>query len=135
MKKSHVFALLSIAVLLAIIVGTLYKTDTYGNFKKAKQNPDVVFQIIGKLDKSITVVFDSLSSDQHLTFSMIDENNDTAKVLYYGDKPRDFEKLEQVVVTGNMKTDYFEAKELLLKCPSKYTKKADEDQKYSSGKK
>lgn len=135
MKKSHIFALLSIAVLLSIIIGALYETDTYGNFKKAKENPDAVFQIIGKLDKSIPVVFDSLSIDQQLIFSMIDEENDTENVVYYGDKPRDFEKLEQVVVTGSMKVNFFEAKELLLKCPSKYTKKPVDDQKYSSSNK
>ena len=35
-------------------------------------------------------------------------------------KPQDFEKSEQIVVTGKMAGDEFMASDVLLKCPSKY---------------
>jgi cytochrome c-type biogenesis protein CcmE len=132
LKNSHIIGLLAIVVLLAIIIVTLYDTDTYGNFRIARKNKELSYQIIGKLDKSNVVVFDSTAKDMRLEFYMIDENNDTAKVIYYGDKPRDFDKLEQVVVTGIMKESYFEATDLLLKCPSKYTKKKTDEQHYKA---
>jgi cytochrome c-type biogenesis protein CcmE len=48
-------------------------------------------------------------------------------VIYHDAKPQDFEKSEKVVIIGSMKNGQFEAKSLLLKCPSKYN-----DQKPSS---
>lgn len=35
-------------------------------------------------------------------------------------KPQDFERSEQVVLTGKMDGDEFVATEILMKCPSKY---------------
>lgn len=35
-------------------------------------------------------------------------------------KPQDFERSEQIVVTGSMKDNQFYADEILMKCPSKY---------------
>jgi cytochrome c-type biogenesis protein CcmE len=35
-------------------------------------------------------------------------------------KPQDFERSEQIVLTGSMNGDTFEASDMLLKCPSKY---------------
>ena len=42
-------------------------------------------------------------------------------MVYFNPKPQDFERSEQVVITGNMKNDVFVADKILLKCPSKYT--------------
>jgi cytochrome c-type biogenesis protein CcmE len=35
-------------------------------------------------------------------------------------KPQDFERSEQIVLTGKMKGDEFVATDILMKCPSKY---------------
>jgi cytochrome c-type biogenesis protein CcmE len=35
-------------------------------------------------------------------------------------KPQDFEMSEQIVVTGSLEDDTFQASEILMKCPSKY---------------
>lgn len=134
MKKAHIIGILAVAVLISIIIVTLYDTDTYGNFKVARKNKDVSYQIIGKLDKEKKVVFDSTATNMRLEFFMLDENNELAKVVYYGDKPRDFEKLEQVVVTGKMSEGYFKAADLLLKCPSKYTKSSKDEQHFKTAK-
>jgi len=132
MKKSQIIGLLAVVVLIAIIIATLYDADAYGNIRKARENKGQTFQIIGKLDKSKAVIFDPSANNMRLEFFMCDENNDTVKVVYWGEKPRDFEKLEQVVVTGMMKENYFEATTLLLKCPSKYTKDKTGEQQYES---
>jgi len=34
--------------------------------------------------------------------------------------PPDLEKSERIVLMGKMQQDYFECKDILLKCPSKY---------------
>ena len=42
------------------------------------------------------------------------------KVIFLGSKPQDFERSEQIVLTGKMKGDEFLASKILMKCPSKY---------------
>jgi len=40
--------------------------------------------------------------------------------VFNGAKPQDFERSEQIVLTGKMKGDEFLASKILMKCPSKY---------------
>ena len=42
------------------------------------------------------------------------------QVVLHAGKPQDFERSEQIVLTGQMANDRFEASDMLLKCPSKY---------------
>jgi cytochrome c-type biogenesis protein CcmE len=43
-------------------------------------------------------------------------------VVFNGSKPQDFERSEQIVLTGKMIGNEFHASKILMKCPSKYTK-------------
>jgi len=122
MKKSHIILIILMFVAIAVVIGTLHDSSTYSDFTKAKANPDKTVQIIGKLDKKKEIKYDSTLKSQSLEFYMIDDKNVENKVLYYGSKPNDFMKLQEVVVTGKMQSDVFVASEMLLKCPSKYSK-------------
>lgn len=51
---------------------------------------------------------------------MKDSEGQLKQVVLNKPKPQDFEMSEQIVVTGKMKDDVFEAHEILMKCPSKY---------------
>ena len=51
---------------------------------------------------------------------MRDDAGQVRKVILRAGKPQDFERSEQIVLTGEMKDDVFEASDMLLKCPSKY---------------
>ena len=42
------------------------------------------------------------------------------KVVFTGTKPQDFERSEQIVLTGQMVGNEFKASSILMKCPSKY---------------
>jgi cytochrome c-type biogenesis protein CcmE len=42
-------------------------------------------------------------------------------VVFPGTKPQDFERSEQIVLTGQMVGSEFHASGILMKCPSKYT--------------
>ena len=42
-------------------------------------------------------------------------------MVYYNPKPQDFDRSDQIVITGAMSGDTFVADQILLKCPSKYT--------------
>jgi len=42
--------------------------------------------------------------------------------VFSGSKPQDFERSEQIVLTGKMEGGEFRASKILMKCPSKYNK-------------
>jgi cytochrome c-type biogenesis protein CcmE len=42
------------------------------------------------------------------------------RVVLRASKPQDFERSENIVLTGQMTGETFEASDMLLKCPSKY---------------
>ena len=52
---------------------------------------------------------------------MIDENGTIENVFYGEPMPPDFILSDQIVVIGSYNENNFIAKEILLKCPSKYT--------------
>lgn len=62
-------------------------------------------------------------------FYIKDANNNEMKVVYHGIKPNNFEIATNVVVTGKYENGYFNATDVLTKCPSKYegqaTQKSD----------
>jgi len=54
------------------------------------------------------------------TFRLIDEKGDQINVVYDGAKPGNFEQATEVVCVGKYENGTFIAKEILVKCPSKY---------------
>ena len=55
-----------------------------------------------------------------MTFQITDEIA-TLSVIYYGPSPQNFKEEIEVVVIGSLISEqFFEAQEVLTKCPSKY---------------
>ncbi|MGB4928498.1 MAG: cytochrome c maturation protein CcmE [Chitinophagales bacterium] len=50
----------------------------------------------------------------------MDKEGKEVFVICFDDMPTDFEKSEDIVLTGSMKENTFYADEMLVKCPSKY---------------
>lgn len=123
MKTSHIIFIFLIVAIIGIVITTLYNADTYSDFKTAKASPHKEFQISGTLDKKQGVTEDSVNLI--FSFYLEDRNNDVEKVIYHGSKPKDFEKITQIIVTGKYSENTFNADKLLLKCPSKYSKNTD----------
>jgi cytochrome c-type biogenesis protein CcmE len=116
MKKTHIFALIVIAVAVGVIFTSLTSAGTYANFNEAFSNPGKKYTVVGwlALDKEI------VSEPLQCTFYIRDKENNVRKVIYNEAKPRDFERSESVVITGTADGDVFYATEISLKCPSKY---------------
>ncbi len=53
-------------------------------------------------------------------FTMMDEAGEKIQVVYDGAKPGNFEQATEIVCVGKYTDGKFHAKELLVKCPSKY---------------
>jgi len=119
MKKGSIFGIMVIAIGIAVIISTYSSTSTYGTFTDASQN-NAQLHIVGHLDKTKRLVYDAAKDANYFAFYMQDKNGRECKVTYTGTEPQDFEKSEQIVVTGQMEGSDFHAATILMKCPSKY---------------
>jgi cytochrome c-type biogenesis protein CcmE len=120
MKLKHILIIVVVAIALGVIISTFSNTSTYTNFAEARKNPGKEFHVIGKLDTTGPIVYDTKVNANEFTFYMVDNKGEKHKVIHKNNKPQDFEKSEQVVVIGKMEGNDFIATSLLLKCPSKY---------------
>jgi cytochrome c-type biogenesis protein CcmE len=120
MKKSSIFGLITIAVAIAVIISTYAKSSSYSSFTEAKKtNTDI--QIIGHLDKQKQLYYDAVKDANYFSFYVRDTDKVECKVILTAPKPQDFERSEQIVLTGHMEGNEFHASKILMKCPSKYT--------------
>lgn len=120
MKKSRIIALLFIVIAIGAIISTIYNADTYSGFADARQHPGRQVHIIGELLRDRPIEEKLLDNTLVLQFHMRDSFGEEARITYFGSKPQDFEKSDQVVLIGQFTDGQFIASSLLLKCPSKY---------------
>lgn len=127
MKKSHIFGIIVIAVAIMIIISSTGDASTYVNFDEAlalrEQGDDRQVHVVGELKKvngKVTGLMES-ADKRSFYFMMVDKNNNEQKVFHPNPIPNDLLRSEDVVIVGYYKKDTFIAKDILLKCPSKYT--------------
>ena len=121
MKKSSILGIIVIAIAIAVIICTYSSSSTYGSFKEAKAS-NTELHIVGHLDKQKQLYYDATKDANYFSFYMKDNKGQECKVVFTGTKPQDFERSEQIVLTGQMDGNEFHASKILMKCPSKYTK-------------
>jgi cytochrome c-type biogenesis protein CcmE len=120
MKKSAIFGLVIIAIAIAVIISTYSNSSTYGSFAEAQKTGSTL-QVVGHLNKSKALYYDATKDANYFSFYIKDNKGEERKVIFTGTKPQDFERSEQVVLTGRMVGSEFHASKILMKCPSKYT--------------
>ena len=132
MKKSHIIGIIVIALAIGIIMTTAGDASTYVSFgdaiELAKDGNSTKVHVVGRLKKDdqghiVGMQYDPMIDPNYFAFTLVDTNRFEQRVVYYNPKPQDFERSEQVVITGNMQQDVFVADKILLKCPSKYVEK------------
>ena len=88
----------------------------YVSFKEAKSMPGRVVQVMGPLDKSDPPVYDGM-----LKFTILEEKTgEKIQVRFNKSKPANFDQATQVTAIGTWNGEYLVARNLLVKCPSKY---------------
>lgn len=120
MKKGSIFGLVVIAIAIAIIMCTYSSSSTYGSFNDAKQTASEL-HVVGHLDLKKEIYYDATKDANYFSFFVKDNKGQECKVVLTGTKPQDFERSEQIVLTGQMIGSEFHASHILMKCPSKYT--------------
>lgn len=121
MKRSNIILLVVIAVAIGVIISMVGDFSTYETFATASKRPAREFHVIGVLEKSREMVYEPEKNANYFSFYVKDKAGEVRKVVFNGSEPTDFEKSEQIVLTGSMgKDDVFRCSQILMKCPSKY---------------
>jgi cytochrome c-type biogenesis protein CcmE len=121
MKRSHIIAIVIIAIAIGALVGSLYDSSTYADLDQALAHPGKEYHVVGVLDRSQEIIYEPSLNASLTTFTMQDLTGKTCKVLLAKAKPQDFERSERLVLIGEATADgEFHARDMLMKCPSKY---------------
>ena len=122
MKLKYVIGTLIIAACVGFGFYALKSAMTpYVPFKEAMAAKGRDVQVIGKLVKGTTVYEEGSGIHR---FTLIDQEG-TQMVVETGENlPANFEHSTSVVAMGTYADGLFKAKNILVKCPSKYEKKA-----------
>jgi len=112
--------LIAIAIAISSLMVIAGDASTYVDFKTATERKGSTVQIVGHLSLDKEISYKPEIDPNSFSFWMKDENGLEKRVICQKEKPAEFERSEQIVLTGQMKEDVFYAHEILLKCPSKY---------------
>lgn len=124
MKKRNILIIVLLAVVLGVVVSSFGEFSTYESFASAADKPTTTTYVIGVLDTTKAQEYDPLVDANYFTFYATDQKGATHQVVFRGPKPQDFDRSEQLVMTGKMVGDVFYCDKIQMKCPSKY----EEDQ-------
>jgi cytochrome c-type biogenesis protein CcmE len=112
----------SLLILMLILAGLAFtvrafveNSSPYVKVRELARQPRNVHVALTPIPESIQFDIRTMT----LTFEGKDETG-VLKVVYRKGKPNNFEAATQVVVIGNYQNGVFEAREMLVKCPSKY---------------
>lgn len=135
MKRGHIIALVVIAVAIGFIMTTLTDASQYATFTEAKEMAEAgsekQIHVVGELKKNVQgdiigLYYNPEENPNLFTFAMIDSEGKEYTVVYKNPMPTDIKQSEKIVVSGKMQLAtgttkaVFLAKDILLKCPSKY---------------
>ena len=129
MKKTHIIALVLIALAIATLISFMGDVTTYETIASAKQKPGRFVNLIVKMDNTQPVNYNPIKNPNYLKFTAIDTLGNSIEVIYRNSKPTDMEKSERLVLKGKVEDGKFECKDILLKCPSKYKDDANANAK------
>lgn len=119
MNKFNIIAALLILVGVALFFSLSKDVSTYASFSEATASGNRV-KVAGILAKDKEMYYNPQENPNYFSFYLKDQKGEERKVVLLQGKPQDFDRSEQIVVTGEMKDKEFVANEVLLKCPSKY---------------
>ena len=120
MKKTQIIGIIFIAVLIGALTATLSDSGKQADFNAAFADQGTEYRVVGFLDESAPVVYDPITDPSLTKFNMRDENGQVKKVHLLKSKPQGFEQSESLVLIGEAKGEVFIAKDMQMKCPSKY---------------
>lgn len=125
MKKTHIIAIIIIAISIGAIMANVMNESTYAHFTEAFENQGSKYTVKGTLNKEKPIIYDPGKNANVLEFWMLDDDGVEKKVILNKEKPTDFERAEGIVLKGRAEGDIFYATSILMKCPSKYNEQQE----------
>ena len=122
MKKTHIVLLVLVVAAIAGLVTAFADFSTYETFNSVAKQPGKTYYVIGYLQKDSTMEYNPVKDPNHFMFYAKDKAGNMNKVIFNGEKPRDIEKSEQIVMMGYEDKGTFHCSRIQMKCPSKYKK-------------
>ena len=117
MKPGVLFSIiLGVLAACGMVMAFLTTASPYVTIVEARSAKGDGLHVIGDLDKSS--LFTDLKAGE-VRFTMADKTG-MMNVIYKGPPPSNMGEATQVVAVGGMRDGVFYARELNLKCPSKY---------------
>jgi len=135
MKLFHVILFMVLVAGVVIVIYSLNDASTYADFDKAemlgKIDEDSEVHIVGEMKKDsqgniVGMHYDPVANPNLFSFILKDEKGREERVTYFAPKPADIDKSEKVVIVAQYTKTGFIAKQILLKCPSKYNEETIE---------
>lgn len=120
MKKSHIIVIILLALSLGAVMVGLTGDNSYATFTEAFEKQGRTFTVVGQFNPDKPSLYDPEVDPNKFTFFLKDNDGVEREVVLTKAKPRDFERAEQIVLTGKVIGDQFVASKMLMKCPSKY---------------
>ncbi len=128
LKRRYIIGAAAAVVFLALAIFSFDKTSLeYTDFTTAAARNKKV-QVRCSWLKDNPTSYDS--DNNRFTFYAKDDKGKTARVIYSGPKPENFEIALAFVLTGKYEGEDFVASDILMKCPSKYEGRTDEVEKH-----
>ena len=118
MKNSQIAIIIAIAVLIGYTLVRLGNSSTYSSFDEATAKIGEKTTVIGYLNLEESMDFNPKTVQ--FSFTAKDKNGNESRVIYNQPKPQDFERSEEITMTGYATDTAFIATDILMKCPSKY---------------
>jgi len=118
-SKGPILAIFVIAAAIGFLMMAGKDISSYSSFADASNTTEKV-KIVGQLCKDKEIDYDPVKDPNAFSFHMKDRDGKECKVKLLAAKPQEFERSEQIVLTGAMRGGEFVATEMLMKCPSKY---------------
>jgi len=118
-KKSYIIGAVIVALAMVMAMYSFKSTlTTYVSVSDARVSPRPV-QVAGMVAQG-TKQYDL--ENNRLMFTLREDSGDEIPVEYDGHKPANFDDVTKIVATGKFNTErkVFVARELLVKCPTKY---------------
>jgi cytochrome c-type biogenesis protein CcmE len=118
-KKSYIIGAVIVALAMVMAMYSFKSTmTTYVSVGEARVSPRPV-QVAGMVARG-SKQYDLRNN--RLIFTLREDTGDEMPVEYDGHKPANFDDVTKIVATGKFNTErqVFVARELLVKCPTKY---------------
>src|SRR5690606_23889799 len=125
-KPVHIVILVVVAVGAALSISFYGDTSRYVCFQEADSlalvNPGMKVHVVSTINKDLPQHYDPAVDADYFEFYASDTTGITKKIVFRDSKPTELDKTDKIVLIGSSKEGYFEATEILKKCPSKYEK-------------